>query len=213
MKLAQIIVNKAVLLFALSAAACSSERQEARNRIAPEYDKAGKLSLLRYDSNGDSKVDMWSYMDGAKIVRIDIDLDADGAVDRWEYYGDDQTLEKVGFSRQNDDVQDAWSFGDGSGAITRIEISTRRDGTIGRIEHFENGAMVRAEEDTDGQGGMDKWETYDGARLASVAFDTLGRGTPDRRLTYGADGSASMEIDPEGDGTFVGLEEASGASR
>jgi hypothetical protein len=150
---------------------------------------------------------MWSYMDGAKVVRIEIDRDGDGRVDRWEYYGVDQQLEKVGFSRENDGVQDAWSFGDGSGAITRIEVSTRRDGTIGRIEHFENGHIVRVEEDTDGLAGMDKWETYDGPRLASVAFDTARRGSPDRRLIYGVDGSAVMEVDPEGDGTFVPFEE------
>ena len=121
----------------------------------------------------------------------------DGKVDRWEYYGADQTLEKVGFSRQHDGVQDAWSFSDDSGAITRIEISTRRDGTIGRIEHFEKEQMVRVEEDTDGQAGMDKWETYDGPRLASVSFDTLRRGTPERRLITASMASRSWKSIPK----------------
>ena len=199
--------SKLILAFALFAAACSSasspEREEARKRMTPEYDKNGRLHLLRYDSNGDSRPDMWSYMDGAKVQRIDIDSNYDGKIDRWEYYDTDQKLEKVGFSRLNDGVQDAWSFGDGSGAITRIDVSTRRDGLIGRIEHYENGKLVRAEEDTTGAGGWDKWETYDGDRLASVAFDTLHRGKPDRRLNYVADGSVVLEVDPEGDGTFV----------
>ena len=71
------------------------------------------------------------------------------------------------------------------GTIERVEVSTRRDGKISRIEHFEADRVVAAEEDSDADGKIDKWETYDGDRLASVAFDTLHRGTADRRLIYG----------------------------
>ena len=78
---------------------------------------------------------------------------------------------------------------------SRIEISTRHDGKVTRIEHFRKDVLVSAEEDTDEDGRMDKWETFDGARLASVAFDTPHRGTPDRRLLYGADGSVRLETD------------------
>ena len=173
-------------------------------RIEPTYNKnTGKLELLRYDSNGDGKFDTFSYMDGTRILRIDIDQNEDGKIDRWEYYGPNQKLEKVGFSRAQDGVEDAWSFFNAAGATERIEISTRRTHKVDRIEYYQNGALTRAEEDSDGDGRFDKWETYDGERLASVAFDTLRRGTPDRRLIYGADGSARMELDPQGTGTFV----------
>ena len=75
-------------------------------------------------------------------------------------------------------------------------MSTRRDGKVTRVEHYQQkNALVRAEEDTDGDGKIDKWETYDGDRLASVAFDTLHRGTPDRRLIYGPNGTARLEVD------------------
>ena len=77
--------------------------------IEPVYDrKTGKLQLLKYDANGDGKVDTWSYMDGARVVRIEIGRDADGKIDRWEYYDVNQKLEKVGFSRANDGTEDAW---------------------------------------------------------------------------------------------------------
>jgi hypothetical protein len=194
------------LCLAATATGCSGTPPHAnsvRQSLSPEYDRTGKLRLLRYDSNGDGKIDMWSYMEGARIVRIELDTDFNGAVDRWEYYTADRTLEKVGFSRGLDGVQDAWSYADGSGAITRIEVSTHRDGAISRIEHYERGQMVRAEEDADGVAGMDKWESYNDGRLTSLAFDTLGRGAPSSRLTYGADGTAQLEVDPEGDGTFV----------
>ena len=192
----------AIAASALLATACSREADAAR--ITPEYDKkTGKLTLLKYDSNGNGKVDTWSYMDGARVVRIEIDKDENGSIDRWEYYGVSGTLEKIGFSRANDGKQDAWSFPGADGSIERIERSTRRDGKVSRIEHFAKDVIVAAEEDTDGDGRMDKWETYDGARLTSVAFDTRGRGTPDRRLTYNADGSVRVEIDRAGTGQFA----------
>jgi hypothetical protein len=185
-------------------ASCDGDSVEARKRITPEYDKkTGRLELLKYDANGNGVVDTWSYMDGARVVRIEIDKDEDGKIDRWEYYGPDQKLVKVGFSRQNDGKEDAWSFPRPDGSIDRIEISTARDGKVTRVEHYQQGALASAEEDSDGDGRMDKWERYDGARLTSVAFDTQHRGTPDRRLIYGADGSVRVEADAKGDGTFT----------
>ena len=197
-----------LLLLALITAGCSSNADDARTRIEPEYDRAGRLQLLTYDSNGNGTPDTFSHMDGAKVIRIDIDKDEDGTVDRWEYYAADQKLAKVGFSRQADGVEDAWSYGDEAGRIVRIEVSTRRDGKVDRTEYFDGDRMVRAEDDTDGDGQIDKWATYEGPRLTSVAFDTTRRGTPDRRLTYGADGTAVMEIDSDGDGRFVLFDES-----
>lgn len=162
----------------IGVAACSSERDAARKRISPEYDQAGKLQLLKYDSTGNGKVDTWSYMDGPRVLRIEIDQDGDGAIDRWEYYGPNQELLKVG-------------------------VSKRHDGTEDRIEYFEHGGMVRAEEDTDADGRIDKWETFDGARLSSVAFDTAHHGLPDRRITYEIGGRVNLEVDQAGDGHLL----------
>lgn len=188
----------------LAAPGCRNEAAQARRRITPEYDEnTGKLRLLKYDANGNGKVDTWSYMDGARVIRIEIDSNEDGNIDRWEYYDANQQLEKVGFSRAGDGKEDAWSFNAPDGAIERIEVSTRRDGKVNRIEHYQQGRLASAEEDSDGDGAIDKWETYDGERLAVVAFDTSHRGRPDRRMTYGADGSAQIEVDAAGDGHFV----------
>jgi hypothetical protein len=196
------VLRLAVVSLALIVASCNRTSDEARKRITPEYDKAtGKLQLLKYDSNGDGKIDTWSYMDGARVVRIEIDKDEDGKIDRWEYYGPDQKIEKIGFSRANDGKEDAWSYPGPDGTITRIEISTKRDGKVERTEHYEKGALVSAEEAS--VSTIDKWETYDGDHLATVAFDTQHRGTPDRRLVYGRNGQVTVEVDPKGDGRWA----------
>jgi hypothetical protein len=197
---------KCLLLFAVAlSAGCGSP--ESKN-IEPVYDKlTGQLQLLKYDSNGDGKIDTWSYMDGTRVLRIEIDTDGDGKIDRWEYYGANQKIEKTGTSRANDGKEDAWVYNGADGAIARIDVSTKRDGKVSRSEHYQKDALVSAEEDSDGDGKADKWETYDAGRLTSVAFDTTHRGTPDRRLMYGADGSARFEIDSAGDGHFVAVKD------
>jgi len=171
-----------VLLITLSFSACGwgEKEREARKRVTPIYDEKGKLTVVKYDADGDGKIDTVAYMDGSRVIRIEHDRDQDGKVDRWEYYAaDGRTLERVG-------------------------LSTHHDGKPNRVEFYEGGRLVRTEEDTDGDGRPDKWETFDGARLASVAFDTTHRrGKPDRRLVYGLDGAARLEVDPAGTGTFT----------
>ena len=202
MKSLQLTIGAGLLLLIVGASGCSPDDGEAITRITPEYDKGGRLHLLKDDSKGLGKVDTWSYMDGARVVRIEIDTDDDGQVDWWEHYGADQKLEKIGLSRRKDGHEDAWTYTGADGAVERIDVSTHRDGRIDRTEYYEHGAMVRAEEDSDADGRMDKWETYDGARLTSVAFDTLHRGVPDCRLTYGLDGSVRLNVErPTGTAT------------
>jgi hypothetical protein len=208
------ISQKCISAIALTAVACGPSKLPAK-KIEPVYDRAtGKLQLLKYDSNGNGKFDTFSYMDGSRVVRIEIDQDENGTIDRWEYYDDTgQKLVKVGFSRAQDGKEDAWSYFGPDGAVDRIEVSTNRDGKISRVEHYAAGRMTAAEEDTDGDGHVDKWETYDGDRLAAVAFDTQRRGAPDRRLVYHADGSSQLEVDDTGGGRFVAAPAASAPSR
>ncbi len=193
---------KGLLCCALAGGASCRARESSK--IEPVYDKlTGKLQLLKYDSNGNGTVDTWSYMDGTRVLRIEIDKDEDGKLDRWEYYDAGRKLEKTGMSRLNDGKEDAWLHTGPDGAIVRIDVSTRRDGKVTRTEHYEKEALVGANEDSNEDGKPDKWETYEAGRLTSVAFDTLGRGTPDRRVVYGADGTARLEVDANGTGEFA----------
>jgi hypothetical protein len=118
----------------------------ATRTIEPIYDKAsGRLQLLKYDADGDGRVETFGYMDGSRVVRIEVDRNGDGTIDRWEYYGAQRRLERVGFSRAGDGREDAWSFPDAGGAIERIELSTNRDGRANRIEHYRGGAVTLVE--------------------------------------------------------------------
>jgi hypothetical protein len=194
------------LCFALFSVSCTDSNSGAG--IIPAYDKeTGKLQRLDYDSDKDGRVDTVSYMDGQKVVRIEIDKNQDGQVERWEHYDQNQKLERVGFSRSNDGKEDAWSYQGSDGTITRIDVSAARDGKVSRREFYEKEVLVRAEETDPSTAGdtwkPSRWEAYDpSGRLVSAAFDSTGRGTPDRRLIYDADGTVRLELDPDGDSRF-----------
>jgi hypothetical protein len=174
-----------VVLCALFFAAISCRAPEKEKRVQASYDKdTGKLSQLTVDAKKDGKPNIYSYMDGTKFVRIEIDNDEDGKIDRWEYYGPDQKLEKVGSSRLNDGKPDLWAYQAADGSVAKIEISSKHDGKIDRVEFYEKGALVRAEQDSDGDGRPDKWETYADGALATVGFDTKHTGAPDQVIDY-----------------------------
>jgi hypothetical protein len=156
--------------------------------IQPLYDTRGKLRLLVFDSDRNGRPDMWSYMNGSSVVRIEIDANGDGVVDRWEYYGANRAIEKVGTSRLDNGTVDTWSYPNAAGQTGRVERSTSSDGRITRTEFHENGSLARAEEDADGDGAVDRWETYVKGYLRSVAFDFEGKGRPTRSLTYADNG-------------------------
>ncbi len=178
----------------MAAAACGAPDRTRVSRVDPAYDaSSGRLVQLRYDSNDDGRPDTVSFMDGARMLRTEIDVDRDGLVDRWEYHDAAGQLVRVGFSRVGDGKEDAWSFAGPDKTVSRVELSTARDGTVDRTEHYGATGLASAEEDTDRDGSVDKWETYDHGRLVSVAFDTSHRGTPDRRLVYDAAGMARVE--------------------
>jgi hypothetical protein len=172
----------AVTIGSVSAGCGDTSQQE---RVHATYNKTtGKLSQLTVDVAKDGKPNVTSYMDGTRFLRIEIDENEDGKVDRWEYYGANQKLDKVGFSRSDDGKPDAWAFEGAHGSIARVEISTNNDGKPNRTEFYENGTLSRAEEDTDGDTRVDKWEHYESGALVSVSFDTTKSGKPTTTIDY-----------------------------
>jgi hypothetical protein len=194
------------------ASACS--RQPAGDRPAADYDQStGRLRRLAFDANKNGKNDTVSFMDGTRIIRVELDLDENGKVERWDFYGPDGKLEKVGFASRNDGVMDSQAFYEPAGVLQRIEVSTRRDGRFDRTEFYEDKVLVRSQDDANGDGRPDKWDYYtprpdhgpgEPAYAISVtAFDDSGSGRPERRFVYGPNGTiAKVEFDRDGTGDW-----------
>jgi hypothetical protein len=199
---------------ALLLAGCS--RPPAGEAPVLEYDKkTGRLTTVLYDANKNGKNDSTGYMDGTRIVRIELDHDENGQIERWDIYNEDRTLQKVGLASRNDGVMDSQAFYSPAGVLERIEVSTARNGKFNRVEFYgASEVLVRSEEDTDGDGRADKWDTYGPVEkpvpglpaytITSSAFDEMGAGRPTRRMVFGPGGAiARVEVDPDGDGAFV----------
>jgi hypothetical protein len=180
-------------LLGLASAGCSRPARAPRGNdaIKPSYNATtGRLERITYDRNHDGKVDAWLSMDGTRVVRAELDENFDGTPDRWEYYesGGPAPVAQAGAPPV--------------GVLSKVEVSTKKDGKPSRVEFFERGQRVRAEEDTDGDGKVDSWETWVSGAGSQNLLDTDGDGRPDRRLTYPQDGSSPLFEKADADGRF-----------
>lgn len=156
-------------------------------KATPVYStETGKLEQIVSDRDGDGTIDARAFMDGVRLLRIEIDRNGDGKPDRWEHY------------RPGSDTRAA-----SQPEIERAEEANGPGDRITRHELYENGALRRVEEDTDADGRIDKWEQYESGQLVRVDLDLTGSGTPDRRMHYRRDGTvARVEVDSDGSGQW-----------
>ena|SRR5436190_21485280 len=160
----------------------------AGDRVSPVYDSAGTIRRLDSDTDHDGRIDMHAYLFNGRTVRIELDGNGDGIVDRWEYYQPDGQLDRIGTSSEADGIEDMWVAQ--RGTQMRADIATRRDGVADRHEFHENGALVRTEQDSNGDGRIDQWQRFEGGVLRELLIDTTqSSGRPDRHFVYGRDGS------------------------
>ena len=74
------------------------DRTDVDYRVRRVYDPATRrLTFIAFDSDGDLKFDTWSYMDNERAVRVEIDDDQDGTIDRRQYLAADETVERTEF--------------------------------------------------------------------------------------------------------------------
>jgi hypothetical protein len=159
-----------------------------RSNVVPVYDPASRIRRLDFDTDDNGRVDTRAYLRDGRVMRIEVDGNNDGIVDRWEYFDGNGQLSRVGTSSESDGVEDTWVTQ--RGEEMRVDISTRRDGVVDRHELHDKGALVSADQDTNGDGRIDQWQHFVNGRLTELLIDTTGTsGHPDRRLLYAADGS------------------------
>jgi hypothetical protein len=138
-----------------------------------KYDPGtGRLKRIDADTNKNARLETFSYWDAARLIRIEIDADEDGKIDRWEHYSDDKRLARVGSSSRDDQVEDTWTYPDAQGFLARVEFDVDRDGSIDKRELFVARPSVPG-----------------GRVLAVVELELDTTGAPRRRLYYRTDGS------------------------
>ena len=72
------------------------ERAASDPRVQRTYDSGtGRVTMVAFAADGSVRIDHWAYMDGERLLRLDIDDNHDGRVDRREYYGPGERLERT----------------------------------------------------------------------------------------------------------------------
>jgi hypothetical protein len=165
------------------------------------------LVRLDYDYDGDGRIDVRTYMRDGRPVRLEGDGNGDGVIDRWEYYGRNGDLLRIGGSTQRDGREDTWVHTRGDERY--VDIASSGDGVIDRREVYRGDALVRAESDTNHDGRADRWEEFRDGALVRLLVDEQRSGRATRRITYEGQDSARIETDLDGDGNW----EAAGAAR
>jgi hypothetical protein len=158
------------------------------------------LVRLDYDFDGDGRIDVRTYIREGRPVRLEGDADGDGVVDRWEYYGANGQLLRIGASSAHDGREDTWVRTSGAGR--HVEISSLRDGIVDRREVYQGERLLAVELDTNHDGLFDMWEEFDGTAVARLLVDEEKRyGRPTRRLVYEPNGHVRVEAMERDDAT------------
>lgn len=119
--------------------------------VTPVYDEATReLVRLDYDYDRDGRVDVRTFMEKGRAVRLVGDTDSDGRPDRWEYYDASGGFVRLGGSSAGDGIEDSWLYA--SGDQRRVELATSRDGFVDRREFYRGDLLVRVEVDTNRDG-------------------------------------------------------------
>jgi hypothetical protein len=104
------------------------DRNEYNPRVRRMYDPVtGRLQLVVFASSGNLKFDTWAYMDGKRLIRMDIDDDEDGKIDRREYFDPREVLERIEY------------------------LSS--EGHVTRTEFYQKGALTRTDPARDAHDG------------------------------------------------------------
>jgi len=129
--------------------------------------KPGEIVRQEEATNGDGKVNTWSYFKDGKLVRREVDAKGNGRSDTVYYYENDKLI------REERD-----EYGDGhpnfraiyqNGRLARVEKDLDRHGKIDLWIHYdttkEGEVVLKEERDLNGDGVVDLWSYYEAGRL------------------------------------------------
>jgi hypothetical protein len=142
---ARITCLGAALAAALALADCAGEpgrrlpggyRLIQKDQYQALYGPDGRIQRLLQDRNHDGRAEaVVVYGPNGKPERGELDTDADGVVDRWEYFRADSTLEKIAVSRRRTGRPDRWEHVGPDGRVYQIDFDEDGDGKVDRSEY------------------------------------------------------------------------------
>lgn len=138
--------------------------------------KLGEIVRQEEATNGDGKVNTWSYFKDGKLARREVDSKGNGRADTVYYYEDDKLIREE--RDEHGDGQPSYRAIYQNGRLARVEKDLNRDGKMDLWIYYdttkEGEAVLREEKDLNGDGAVDLWSYYDGGRLVRRDVSAVG---------------------------------------
>ena len=115
------------------------------------FDRRGKLIRLKIDSNTDGIMDRCQYYEKGQIIRIEMDTDHDRRIDCRDYFEAGKRTRHERLSSDTSQVVQVIQF-DSQERPLKIQKDTTGDGLFDSIYHFKEGMLSSSTRDTDADG-------------------------------------------------------------
>ena len=150
-------------------------------------DENGHIAVLEIDTDADGIMDRFQYYRNGQVVRMERDRDADGVIDTRDVFEHGKRRRHQRFPTASDPVGQIIDFDDLE-RPANIRKDTTGDGRFDVVRVCQNGRVVSSTRDTDGDGRPNVWETLGDGSIRIRETDADGNGAREKRIVYDPDG-------------------------
>jgi antitoxin component YwqK of YwqJK toxin-antitoxin module len=165
------------------------------------FDETGRIERLEIDSNADGVMDRFQYFEDQQIVRIEADTDHDRKIDCREYLKAGKRIRQELLSNDSGRVVQVSEF-DSVGRIVEIRKNTTEDDLFDSIYSYKDGKLFLFAQDTDGDGKPNISQTYNDDKPVYRSIDDNGDGQMDVFCIYRDGVLFERKTDMDHDGVF-----------
>ena len=152
-------------------------------------DGRGGIIKLEIDSNADGLMDRFQFYEKEKVIRMERDSDHNGKTDSWDYFENEKRVKHERRSEDTGQVERRILF-DGEERPLKIEKDSTGDGDLDTVHHFKQGKLAYTTKDTDGDGRANLHQAYRDEKPLERKIDGDGDGRWDRLTLYDEEGLA-----------------------
>ena len=143
----------------------------SKREIPPPTPNSPFKNVEVRDTNGDGIPDLWIYYNPLKpgeIVRQEEATNGDGKVNTWSYFKDGKLVRREVDTKENGRSDTVYYYGNDK--LTREERDEYGDGQPSFRAYYQNGRLAKVEKDLDHHGKMDLWIYYDTSKESEVVL-------------------------------------------
>ena len=138
------------------------------------YDARGNVTRQEQDTNGDGKMDRWTfYNQQGQVERVEQDLNFDGKADSMVFYQTGRPVRQAVASK-NDGQIDTWLVYNSAGEVERRGQDPNRTGQPTVWVFYRNGSPVRSEEAIGASAKANRTVHFQDGQISRVDEDTNG---------------------------------------